>query len=160
MGFSSCGVWAQLPQGMWNLPRSWIEPMSPELASRLLTTGSPRKSLLESLLKKFSLRCRAHQIIQNDLSWKSSVFPGSSVAKESACNARDHTGSIPGSGRSTGEGIGYLLQYSWASLVAHLVKNLPAMQETWVPSLGWEDPLVKGKATHSSILAWRTPWTV
>ena len=46
-----------------------------------------------------------------------------------------------------------------ASLVAHLVKNLPAMQETWVRSLGWDDPLEKGMATHSSILAWRTPWT-
>ena len=66
---------------------------------------------------------------------------------------------IPGSGRSTGEGIGYPLQYSWASLVTRLVKNLPAMRETWVRSLGWEDPLEKGKATHSSILAWRIPWT-
>ena len=47
-----------------------------------------------------------------------------------------------------------------ASLVAQLVKNLPAMRETWVCSLGWEDPLEKGKATHSSILAWRIPWTV
>ena len=46
-----------------------------------------------------------------------------------------------------------------ASLVAQLVKNLPAMRETWVRSLGWEDPLEKGKATHSSILAWRIPWT-
>ena len=44
--------------------------------------------------------------------------------------------------------------------MAQLVKNLPAMWETWVRSLGWEDPLEKGKATHSSILAWRTPWTV
>ena len=52
---------------------------------------------------------------------------------------------IPGLGRSTGEGIGYPLQYSWASLVAQLVKNLPAMWETWVRSLGWEDPLEKGK---------------
>ena len=52
------------------------------------------------------------------------------------------------------------LQYSWASLVAQLVKNLPAMRETWVQSLGWEDPLEKGKATHSNILAWRIPWTV
>jgi len=52
------------------------------------------------------------------------------------------------------------LQYSWASLMAQLVKNLPAMWETWVQSLGWEDPLKKGKATHSSILAWRIPWTV
>ena len=55
---------------------------------------------------------------------------------------------------------GYPLQYSWASLVAELVKNLPAMWETWIGSLCWEDPLEKGKATHSSILAWRIPWTV
>ena len=79
-------------------------------------------------------------------------FSGSSAGKESACNAGD-SGSIPGSGRSSGEGIGYPLQYSRASLVAQLVKNLPAMQETWVLSLGWEDPLEKGKATYSSILA-------
>ena len=52
------------------------------------------------------------------------------------------------------------LQYSWASLVAQLVKNPPPMWETWVQSLGWEDPLEMGKATHSSILAWRMPWTV
>ena len=52
------------------------------------------------------------------------------------------------------------LQCFWASLVAQPVKNPPAMRETWVPSLGWEDPLEKGKATHSSILAWRIPWTV
>ena len=69
-------------------------------------------------------------------------FPDSSVGKGSACNAVD-PGSIPGLGKSPGEGIGYLLQYSWASLVAQLVKNLPAMQETWVRSLGWEDPLEK-----------------
>ena len=49
---------------------------------------------------------------------------------------------------------------SWASLVAQTIKNLPAMQETWVQSLGREDPLEKGEATHSSILAWRIPWTV
>ena len=64
---------------------------------------------------------------------------------------------IPGLGRSPGEGIGYPLQYSWVSLVAHTVKNLPAMQETWVQSLGWEDPLEEGMKTHSSILAWRIP---
>ena len=58
-----------------------------------------------------------------------------SRVKESACNAGD-SGSIPGSGRSTGEGIGYLLQYSWASLVAQLVKNPPTVRETWVQSLG------------------------
>ena len=67
---------------------------------------------------------------------------------------------IPGLARSTGEGIGYALQYSWASLVAQLVKNPPAMQETWVRSLSWEDPLEKGKATNSSILAWRSTWSV
>ena len=57
-------------------------------------------------------------------------------------------GSIPGSGRSRGEGIGYPLQYSWASPVAELVKNPPAMWEIWVWSLGWEDSLEKGKATY------------
>ena len=86
-------------------------------------------------------------------------FPHSSVGKDSACNARDPS-LIPGSGGSAGEGIGYPPQYSWASLVAQLVKNLPAMWETWVRSLGWEDTLEKGKATHSSILAWRAQWTV
>ena len=81
------------------------------------------------------------------------------MRKESACNAGE-PGSIPGLRRSPAEGIGYSLQYSWASPVAQLVNNLPAMQETWVRSLGWEFPLKKGKATHSSILAWRIPWTV
>ena len=86
-------------------------------------------------------------------------FPGSSVGKESACNAGD-TSLIPESGRSTGEGMGYPLQYSWASLVAQLLKNPPAMWEAWVQSQGWEDYLEKGTATHSSILAWRVPWTI
>ena len=67
-------------------------------------------------------------------------FSDSSVGKESACNAGD-PGLIPGSGRSAGEGIGYPLQYSWASLVAQLVKNVPAMRKTWVQPLGWEDSL-------------------
>ena len=70
------------------------------------------------------------------------------------CNA-----GVPGlihmSGRSPGEGIGYPLQYSWASLAAQPVKNQPEMRETWVQSLGWENPLEEGMATHSSILAWR-----
>ena len=69
---------------------------------------------------------------------------------------------IPGSERSLGEGIGYPLQYSWASLEAQPVKNLPAMWETRVQSLGWEDPLEEGMATHSIILAWSlagySPW--
>ena len=81
-------------------------------------------------------------------------FPDSSVSKESACSA-GYPGLIPGLGRSAGEGIGYPLQYSWVSFVAQLVKYLPAMWETWFRSLGWEDPLEKGKAIHSSILAWR-----
>ena len=75
------------------------------------------------------------------------TFPDSSVGKE------EDPSSISGLGRSTGEGTHYPLQYSWASLVAQQVKHLPAMWETWVRSLGWEDPLEKGKATHSSILA-------
>ena len=74
-------------------------------------------------------------------------FPDSSVGKESACHAGD-PGLIPGLGRSTGEGIGYPPQYSWASLMGQLFKNLPAVRETWVRSLGWEDPLEERKATH------------
>ena len=70
------------------------------------------------------------------------VFPGSSADKESACNAGDAS-SIP----------------VLASLMAQLVKNPPAMWETWVRSQGWEDPLEKGMAAHSSILPWRIPWT-
>ena len=67
---------------------------------------------------------------------------------------------ISGSGRSAGEGIGYPPQYAWVSLVAQLVKNPPEIWETWVRSLGWEDSLEKGKASHSTILAWRIPGTV
>jgi len=62
-------------------------------------------------------------------------------------------------GRTPREGIGYPIQYSWASLVAQMVKTLPSMWETWVQSLGREDPLEKGTATHSSILAWRIQWS-
>ena len=83
-------------------------------------------------------------------------FPGSSAGKESACNAGDPS-SIPGSGGTPGEGLGCPLQYSWASLVAQTVKYLPEVQETWVRSLGWENPLKEGMATHSSILVWRSP---
>ena len=67
---------------------------------------------------------------------------------------------IPGLVRSPGERIDYPLQYSRASLVAQLAKNPPTMQEAWVQSLGWEDLLEMGKATHSSILAWTIPWTI
>ena len=78
--------------------------------------------------------------------------------KESACNAGDPS-LIPGLGRSPGEGIGYPLQYSWASLVAQTLKNLSAIEGTWVRSLSWKDPLEEGMAAHSSILAVRIPWT-
>ena len=77
-------------------------------------------------------------------------FPESSVGKEAACNAGDPS-LTPGSGRSAGEGTGYPPLYSWASLIAQLVKNLPAMRETWVRSLE------EGMATRSSILAWGIP---
>ena len=81
-------------------------------------------------------------------------FPSSSVGEESACNAGDPS-SIPGSGSSPGKVIGYPLQYSSAYLVAQMVKNPPAMWETWVQSLDWEDLLEESLTTHSSIVAWR-----
>ena len=104
---------------------------------------------------------RSNQSILKEIKLEYSLegFPDSSVGEESTCNAGD-PGWIPGSGRSPGEGIGYPLQYSWVSLVAQLIKNLPEMQEPWVRSLCEEDPLEKGKATHSSTLAWRIPWSV
>ena len=100
-------------------------------------------SSLYQVAKVLEFQLQHHKIIMG--------FPDSLVGKESSCNAGD-PGLIPGLGRPPGEGIDYPLQYSWASLVAQLVKNSPAMQETWVQSLGWEDPLEKGKVTHSSIL--------
>ena len=104
---------------------------------------------------KYGAKLNALFGVSNILFYWETDFPDSSVDKESTCNARD-PGSIPGLGRSAEEGIGYPLQYSWASLVAQLVKNLPITQEC----LGWEDPLEKGMTTHFSILAWRIPWTI
>ena len=97
--------------------------------------------------------CQASLSITN--SWSSLKLTSMKSVMPSS-NAGD-PGSIPGSGRSSGEGIGYPLQYSWASLVAQIVKNLPAMQGTWVQSLGWADLLEEGMATCSSIFAWRIP---
>ena len=94
-------------------------------------------------------------VFLSSLAFSCLAFFGSSAGKESACNEGD-PGSIPELGRSAGEGIGYPPQYSWASLVAQTVKNPPAIRETWVRSLGWEDPLEEGMATHSSILG--LPW--
>ena len=117
------------------------------ITERFQDTKSKYKSQLLSYLPamNWNLKLKTHHHLYQG-------FPGSSVGKEYTCNARD-PGSIPGSGRSAGEGIGYPLQYSWASLLAQLVKNPPATQETWVRSQDWEDPLEQGKATHSSILA-------
>ena len=120
-------------------------------AVAIVVNKSKHISVLQSTRTAAHLRILQHQPIL--------LKCCGSAGKESACSAGD-PGSIPGSGRSAGEGIGYSFQYSWASLVAQwLVKNPPAMWETWIRSLGWEDPLEKGKAAHSSILAWRIPWT-
>ena len=86
------------------------------------------------------------EVVKQEMARLNKGFPDSSVDKESICNEGD-PGSILGLGRSAGEGIGYPLQYSWASLVAQLVKNLPAIQKTWVGSLVGKIP------THSRILA-------
>ena len=85
-------------------------------------------------------------------------FSGSLVGKEATCNAGD-LGSIPGSGRSAGEGIGCPLQYSWASLVAQLIRKPLIVWETWGHSWAGKIPWRRELATHSSILAWRIPWT-
>ena len=140
MGFSRRACWSGLPCPLpGDLPDPGIKPMSfmsPALATELFTTSAPWE----------------HQHILS--TWYTPGFPVSLAGKEFTCNAGDPS-SIPGSGRSAGEGIGYPVQYSWASLV----KNLPARCETWIWSLGWKDPLETGKAPHSSILAWRIPYT-
>ena len=79
--------------------------------------------------------------------------------KESPCSAGD-PGSIPGPGRSAGEGISYPLQYSWASLVAQLVKNLPAMRKPWVRSLGWEDSPGEERGYPLQYSGLENSWTV
>ena len=70
-----------------------------------------------------------------------------------------HSSSEEGGSQGLIQRFGGNLRKERASLVAQLVRNPPAMWEIWVRSLGWEDPLEKGKATHSSILAWRIPWS-
>ena len=133
MGFSRQECWSRLPfPSPGDIPDPGIEPKSPALWADALPSEPPRKP---------------------------TQFPDSAVGIESTCNAGD-SGSNLGSGRSTAEGIDCPLQYCWASLVAQLIKNLSAMWETWVRSLGWEDPLEKRKATDSSILAWRIPWNI
>ena len=115
--------------------------------------GKPKDSL-----NNFFFYFRMHLQIVVGL-WK--IFediPGSSAGKESTCNAGDPSW-IPGSGSSPGEGIDYPLQYSWASLVVQMVKNLPSLWETWIQSLGWEDPLEEGMTTTSIFLLGESPWT-
>ena len=98
--------------------------------------------------KQYYITVSSYSVVTNI----SKDFPDILVGKESTCRAGDPS-LIPGLGRSSGEGIGYRFQNSWASLVVQLEKNPPAMRETWIQFQGWEDPLEKGKATHFSILA-------
>ena len=158
---SSCGARAYLLLGVWDLLRQGIKPVSTELAGGFFNYWATREAPVH-LLRFENIYLRTSLVVQGlglplpmqgVRVWSlAEGCPHSSVGKDSACNAGD-PGSIPGSGRSAGKGLAYPLQYSWASLVAQLVKNPPAVQETWVQSLGWEDPLEKGKATHSNILA-------
>ena len=125
--------------------------MSPPVSVCLSDTeNSEKKNLQETARAVSSLESALFRIL--DLANGDASFPHSSASKESTCNAGD-PGLIPRSGRSPGEGIGYPLQYSWASLMVQLVKKPPAMWETLVQSLGWEEALEKGKFIHSCILA-------
>ena len=132
---------------LWDIHSSWMSP-----AGKLL--------LFSCLSDNLYIHCECKAMTMITKFYRTTLgFPGSSAVKESTCSAGDlHL--ISGLGRSAGEKMGYPLQYSWASLVAQLIKNLPAVWETWGWSLGWEDPLENWTPTHSSILAWRIPWTV
>ena len=132
--------------------------LMPSLGLSWLLMRQPRLCAIRGTMEKWNRWAGgpAHLVYISDVHLG---FPDSSVGKEFVCNTRD-PGLIPGSGRSARERTGSPRQYSWASLVAQLVKNPPAVRKTWVWSLDWEDPLEKGKATHSSIWAWRIPWTV
>ena len=116
----------------------------------LLVYWYPLVNYYNRLVKIYNSFVIEHEVRFQQFAWNHF----SSAGKQCACIAAD-PGSIPGAGRSPGEGISYPLQYSWASLVAQMVKNPPAMQENWVWALGWKDPLEKSMATHSSVLAWK-----
>ena len=116
--------------------------MSPALQADSLPSEPPGKTILSMYTMAMCIQYLG--------------FPANSAGKESTCNARDPS-SITVLGRSPGEGIGYPLHYSRASWVAQMVKYPLAMQETWLWSLGWENPLEDGVVTHYSILAWRNP---
>ena len=135
MGFPRQEHWSGLPlPSPGDLPHSGIEPASLHWQAHSLPLhylGSPFNS---AALLFFLIIWNITSIFQLLLTLPG--FPVSSAGKESTCNAGD-PGLIPGLGRSAGEGIGCPLQYSWASLVAQLVKNLPAMWETWVGKIPW-----------------------
>ena len=144
--------WQPTPVFLPGESQEWRSLVGCCLWGRTESTRLKRLSSMNNYIIKSMLHLVPHHLALS--------FTHSSVGKESACKD-DDPGLIPGSGRSTEEGIGYLLPYFWTSQVAQLVKNLPAMLETWVQSLSWEDPLEEGKVTHSSILAWRIPvWSM
>ena len=159
MGFSRLEYWSGLPfPSPGDLPIPGIESVSltsPALAGRFFITSTTSEGLTQinvfRCLKSFGAFDSKHRILWDF--WTDTLIPTlllppwpySSVSIEFAYNAWG-PGLIPGSGRSAREGRGYPLQYSWASLVAQLVKYPPAMWEIWVRSLGWENPLEKEKA--------------
>ena len=137
-----------------------MAPCSSILAWKIPRTEEP--GWLQSMGSQRVGHIWAHTVLLTILALSYNVlafvgFPSSSAAKEAGCNEGDPS-LIPGLGRYTGKGIVYPLQYSWASPVTQLVKNLPVVRETWVQSLDWEDPLEECMATHSSILAREIPW--
>ena len=150
-----CSIWCVQ---IWRLPLEppWLISWNCEISfSTMMKTQSflsdsiSDTHLLQTLL--VFIQC----IFVRFLLWALWDLPGGASTKEPTCHHGrcKRAGLIPALGRSPGEGIGYPLQYSWASLVAQMLKNLPAMWETWVWSLAWEDPLEECTATHSSILA-------
>ena len=128
-GFSGCGTQAELPRGIWDLPGSGIKPTSPALAGGFSTTELPGKSHPEAPLATQHRAWHSINICTYFIVYKNYIY------------------------------IYVCIYIIWASLIAQLVKTLPAVQETWVRSPGCEDPLEEGMATHSSILTWRIPWT-
>ena len=155
--------------GLWGFTQSQIRKILwstyKEASLEYFCRTNSHVGIQVSCLLERSQQCNREPPVTNTVTLTSFWGPkhclaqgNSRVSKESPCNAGDPS-LIPGSRRSAGEEIGSPLQYSWGSLVAQLVKNLPTMSKTWVWSLGWEDPLEKETATHSSILAWRIPWT-
>ena len=140
-----------------------------ECPALLIDNTSPGHGVLSAVSSTGVLESRKHvddtALVSSTVNADDSHLPHSNQQRdwfkwEWASLIPGDLGSVPGSGRSAREGIGYPLRSSCSSLVAQLVKNLPAMRETWVWSLGWDNPLEKRKATHATFLAWRIPWTI